>query len=158
MDKIKKIVTTIAQLLMLLVLLETLGSVGMGSLLGEAFAEIAKIIIAFGVSIMSLAGIVFSVYLPTRTHRMLRNTQVHIMKYIAVLSLYQILGFFITQATGIMTAGAISQISPILINVLLMTFTLIALMMPFNYVKSLFGELKSVEFRDPRQLVNQFFR
>lgn len=157
MDKVKRILTTIVELVALLLLLETLGKVGMGVLLGEAFAAVAKIIIAFGVSIMSIFGVGLAMYLPTRRHRILRDTQVHVLKYTFVLGLYQILGLFITKSTALLKAGAIAGISPILMNVLMMTFVMIALMMPFNYVKSLFGLLKSVELRDPRKMIKQFF-
>ena len=141
MDKVKRILTTIVELVALLVLLETLGKAGMGVLLGAAFASVAKVIIAFGVSIMSIFGVALAIYLPTRRHRILRDTQVHVLKYTFVLGLYQMLGFFITKSSALLKTGAIAGVSPILMNVLMMTFVMIALMMPFNYVKSLFGLL-----------------
>lgn len=147
---------TIMELVLLIMLLETMDMSGIGTLLGAGFAQVAKVIVGFGVSIMSIFGIIFGLYLPTRRHRIFRDTQVHILKYIGVLGLYQILCLFITNAVG--ATGIQESMGPNLMNVLLMTFSLIALMMPFNFVKSLFGVLKAVEIRDPKTLMRQFYR
>jgi len=155
--KIKQLIATVVELSMLLLLLESLENGGMGLLLGSTFGSVATQIIGFGVSIIGIFGLLLGVYLPTRRFDLFRETQTHILKYTTVLSLFQLLGFCITKASGVIVAGAVVGLNPYILNALVMTFCMIALMMPFNYVKSLFGVLKAVKYRDPRRINKQFF-
>ena len=155
-EKIKRILTTILELAMLIVLLETLDKGGISTFLGNDLTQMVKVVIGFGVTIMGACGIVIGAYLPTRRHRIFRDTQIHLLKYIAILDLFQILAWFMTKETTALSVGA-GPGSPIFLHILLMMFSMIAIMMPFNYVKSMFGLLKSVEIRDPRRIMKQFF-
>lgn len=158
MSNAKQIIITLFQIISMILLLLYLGDAGLGEILGKEVAEIVKVIIEFGVTTIALSGALFGLYAPTRRHRMFRNTQIHLLKYISVLSMYQVLALFMTGTIGAVGVGLMTQLPPIFMNVLMISFSLIAIMMPFNYIKSLFNELKTVEYRDPRNLIKQMFR
>jgi hypothetical protein len=158
MEKIKRILILILQLLSLFLLVFMLSKGGIAVILGSEMAMITARIIEFGVALMSLAGIAFGLYLPTRRHRIFRDTQIHLFKYMTLLALYQLLCFFITGTFGFMgSASLLTKMPAALTNVLVLTFCLLAFMTPFNYIKQLFTVLKSVEYRDPRSLIRQLF-
>jgi hypothetical protein len=158
MDKIKKIADLIVQLLGLVFLLSYITHGGMANILGAGVIELVKVIVQFGISAIALSGAVVGLYLPTRRHRIFRDTQIHSLKYIGILSGYQLLCMFLTGTIGGLSGELIKEMPGGLTNILIISFVLIAIMMPFNYIKSLFTLVKSVEYRDPRSLIKQLFR
>ena len=157
MTRNKEILYTIAEILLLISLLFLLSKGGLAVFVGSAMAEIMKVIIQFGVFIMTLFGILVGTFLPTRRHRIYRDTQVHSVKYLIILLLYQMMMLFVGSIIGSMDTSLVSRIPPMLSQIVGMTFAMIALMMPFNFVKNLFTYIKSVEFRDPRDIIRQLF-
>lgn len=157
MTKLKRILVIILQILSLMALLLTISHSGFGALFGSQMGEIVKVVIEFGVILMSVMGAIVGIYLPSRRHRLFRDTQIHVMKYISYLGLYQVLMIFITHAAGGLGSDFLSQMPSIITNIIMLTFAMLSFMMPFNYMKSLFTIIKSVEYRDPRDLIRQLF-
>ena len=157
MDKIKKIMDLIVQLLGLVFLLSYISHGGLAVILGGGMMELVKVIVEFGVAAICLSGAVVGLYLPTRRHRIFRDTQIHTLKYIGLLAGYQLLCMFLTGTIGGLSGDLITEMPSGLINVLMVSFVLIAIMRPFNYIKSLFPLVNSVEYRDPRTLIKQLF-
>ncbi|QST02995.1 hypothetical protein IMZ31_20830 (plasmid) [Pontibacillus sp. ALD_SL1] len=155
MKHFKRVLILVLQLVMLFALLQTLVHGGMGALLGETFGHVSRVIIEFGVTIMCLFSSLLSFYLPSRRHRILRDAQVHLMKYISVLGLFQVLAYFLVNVTSSLVGSA--SLHPLMLSIMIMLYCMSAFMIPFNYVKTLFNKVKAVETRDPRNLVRQFF-
>lgn len=158
MEKLKKLLMMLLELIMLVLLLVYLSHGGIGAVMGEGAVTITKVVIQFGVSLISLSGAVFGSYFPTEMQRTFRESQLTGIKYITVLMLYQTLMWFIGGTAGSLHGELIHQLPPVLINVIVLTFSMMAFMMPFNYVKTLFNKAKGKELRDPRDLVRQFFK
>lgn len=157
MDKIKKIMDLVVQLVGLALLLGYISHGGLAVILGSGMIALVKVIVEFGIAAISLSGALVGLYLPTRRHRIFRDTQIHSLKYLGLLGGYQLLCMFLTGTIGGLSGELISEMPSGLVNVLMVSFVLIAIMMPFNYIKSLFTLVKSVEFRDPRSLIRQLF-
>lgn len=157
MGRYKEIIYTIIEILLLIALISLLSHSGFSFFVGTAMAEIMKVIVEFGVLIMTVFGVLIGFLLPTRRHRIFRDTQTHSIKYLVILTLYQVMMLFITGTVGAMDGELISNIPPVLSQIIGMTFSMIAFMMPFNFVKNLFTYLKSVEYRDPRDIIRQLF-
>lgn len=157
MDKLKKILDLVVQLVGLVLLLSYITHGGLAVILGDGMIKLVKIIVEFGIAAINLSGVAVGLYLPTRRHRVFRDTQIHALKYIGLLGGYQLLCMFLTGTIGGLSGELISEMPSGLINVLMVSFVLIAIMMPFNYIKSLFTLVKSVEYRDPRSLIRQLF-
>lgn len=157
MTKIKYIFILVIQIIALIILLQTLSGGGMSLLLGATFGAVSSVVIQFGVIIMALFASAISLYLPTRTHRILRDTQIHLTKYITVLGLFQVLALMLSKVTSILAVGTATAIHPIFMSVMVMLYCMSAFMMPFTYVKGLFNIIKSVEFRDPRNIIRGYF-
>lgn len=153
--KWKYVLVLVLQIIALVFLLQTLNGGGMTTLLGEGFGQISSIIIQFGVIIMTLFASFISVFHPTRAHRILRDTQFQISKYMVVLGLFQVLAVMISKVAGNVAAGS-AAISPMFMNVMIMLYCMNAFMIPFNYVKNLFNIMKSVEKRNPNQIVKDY--
>lgn len=131
---------------------------GFGVLFGSQMANIIKVVIEFGVMLMSVMGAIVGLYLPTKRFRIFRDTQIHTMKYLAYLGLYQVLMVFITQAAGGLGTTFLTQMPSIITNIIMLSFAMLSFMMPFNYMKNLFTQIKAVEYRDPTALFRQLFR
>lgn len=156
MNRLKRVIIMFLQVVALFFLLQTLTHGGMGALLGEGFGRASKVIVEFGVTIMCFFSAIVSFYLPTRRHRVLRDTQIHLTKYLSILGLFQVLAYFLVNVTESFGPGGAS-LHPLMVSILIMLYCMSAFMVPFNYVKTLFNKLKAVEYRDPRVLVRQFF-
>lgn len=159
-DKIKQILVTVFEIGMLVTLLETIGTGGIGVLLGATYALISKVIIAFGVSVMGISGIGLSIYLPTQRFVLLRDAQVSLLAYVSGLGFLQILGLFIVKQLGVAGAAGLAAAGThsIMITVVLTMFAMASLYVPFNYFKNLFSVLKANQSRDPRRLIKPFFK
>lgn len=158
MDKLKKLILMLFELVMLLLLLAYLSHGGLGAVMGATTAKVVKVVIQFGVSLISLGGAMFGIYFPAERQRVFRDSQITGIKYLTVLMLYQTLMWFIGGATGSLNGELIHQLPPVLLNVIVLTFSMMAFMMPFNYIKNLFNKAKALELRDPRSLVRQLFK
>lgn len=158
MDKLKQILILFFQIIALFLLLSSLSSGGVSELLGSTFGEASKIIIQFGIAIMALFSGALSFLLPTRRHRILRDTQIHITKYIGMLGLFQGIAYFLAPVFSTVTIGFSGGADSILMSVIVMMYCMFAFMEPVNYFKNLFSLVKSVEMRDPRKVVGHFFK
>lgn len=157
MKKLKHLLFMLFQLLSLLFLLSFLSHGGLSLILGEAVVEVAKVIIQFGVILMNIAGIIFGLCLPSQTHRVFRQAQIQTLSYTWLLLLYQAVVFSVGMAATSMHADILTKLPTMVINVIFFSFGMLAIMTPYSYIKRLFNMLKSVEVRDPRSLVRQFF-
>lgn len=155
--KWKYVLVLILQIIMLVFLLQSLNVSGMSLLFGEGFGQISSVVIQFGVVIMALFASFVSLFHPTRQHRILRDTQFQLSKYMVVLGLFQVLAFMVSKVAGSMAAG-VSAVNPMFMSVMVMAYCMSAFMIPFNYVKNLFNIMKSVEKRDPNRIVKEYFR
>lgn len=155
--KSKRLLQIIGQMIGLILLLAIISKGGITAFMGVQMAEYVKLVISFGVGLISMSGSIFGIYLPGRRDQLFRDTQLESVKYIAVLGGFQLMMLFITGATS--GIGALGEgISPYMKNVILLTFGMFAFMMPFTYVKNLFAQLKNVQHRDPRDIMRQFYR
>lgn len=157
MDRIKQLIWMLVNVGLLIALLLQLSHGGVGMVLGDVLVKLLKVVVEFGVSVISITGIVLGIMLPTQRHRQLRNAQLQSMKYIVVLLLFQILMWFIGGAVGGLGGNLLQKLPPTIINVVGFSFMMIAFMMPFNFVKYGFNQLKAVEERNPHQFMRQLF-
>lgn len=157
MTKIKRIALLILEVVSLLLLLNYIDHGGLKDMIGSEMVGVLKLIIEFGVTAIVVTGVVVGSYLPTRRHRYYRDTQIHVLKYLSVLGLLQVLAMFMTGVFGSLPSDLVLRVPPVLLNVVMITFALMAIMMPINFVKAAFNYIKSVEHRDPRSLMRQLF-
>lgn len=155
--KWKYVLVLLLQIIMLIFLLQTLHVGGMTLLLGDGFGQISGVVIQFGIIIMALFASFISLFHPTRQHRILRDTQFQLSKYMVVLGLFQVLAIMISNVAGSLPAGS-AAVNPMFMSVMVMLYCMTAFMIPFNYVKNLFNIMKSVEKRDPNRIVKEYFR
>jgi hypothetical protein len=155
MERSNRIVALLFQLLSLVFLMVYMSYGGINLFLGEVMTEMAKVVVQFGIAIITLAGIATGLLINHQKHRIFRDTYYHGLKYIWVLILYQTLMWFLGGAAGSIGGELMQKMPPLLVNIIVLTFSMIAFMMPFNYVKSMFTKLKSVEHRNPKRLIRQ---
>jgi hypothetical protein len=157
MEKIKRLLSLLFQLLSLAALLVYLSHGGLSVVLGPGVIEIVKNVVRFGVGIMTISGILAGVFLPTRRQRVFKAAEWQNVKYIWLLILYQTLMCVVTLTSGVSGGAMITKLPSLLMNVVLVMFAVTAFTMPIKYISGLFNLIKTVEYRDPRNLIRQIF-
>jgi hypothetical protein len=63
----------------------------------------------------------------------------------------------VTLTSGVSGGAMITKLPSLLMNVVLVMFAVTAFTMPIKYISGLFNLIKTVEYRDPRNLIRQIF-
>lgn len=159
MERIKGMLYTLLQLLLTIVLIVWVSTGGIGMFFGLEFgSKIVQLIITIGISVMAVSGIITSQFLETRRFVLLRNTQLQIFKYLGFLFFFQAIGAGMVHVIGGTTAHVMSQMSPYFKQIMVVGFGFMGIMMPITYAKSMFTEIKAVQFRKPSKIIRQMFK
>lgn len=155
--KSEKVVYLLLQIIGLVILLVTLTTSGMGVLLGSDVASSLRSVVNFGTLTIAMSGILTGFLLKTRRHRIFRDTQIHLFKYFGTLGALQVMAMFMTGTFGLIPDELIGQMMSNVVKVVAITFSVMAFIMPVNYLKAQFNLVKAAEYRDPRKVVKSFF-
>lgn len=156
MEKLERIGVLIMQLIMLFLLFETLKFGGIGALLGTGFGVIGKIMISFGVMIMTIIPMVISYFHPSIQQRLLKYAQWNVTTYFFSLLFFQLVFVLIGGGIGEFNIDLGRDINPMVQMIMMMMYIGTILFIPFNYVKHTLSEVKGIEFRKPRNIFRQY--
>jgi len=150
MGKTSRLLHLLMQVLMLALLLHFL-EFGEDTLIYGA-----DLALKFGVSVVSIIGGAISFILPERRHRLLRDTQFGITVYLGKLSFILATMMLFVHGAGGAAVGMIQNQK--LFDILSMAFLMLAALFPLGHIGYLLSTIKSVEFRNPKELIRQYYK
>lgn len=156
MEKLERIGVLIMQLVMLFLLFETLKFGTIGAMLGVGFGVIGKIMISFGVMVMTLVPAIITFFNETLRYRILKYTQGNLTTYLFSLLFFQAVFVLIGMGVGEFNIELGRDLNPMVQMIMMMMYIGSILFMPYNYVKHIISEVKGNEFRRPKMIMKQY--